>query len=95
MRPSLSSTNSSASAGAANKPAAGGGGGLSGFDDLWASSSGSGSASGANKGGKKTMADLAKEKSGAGVWGTTATGMAQAPPAQGAQGQKKDLFDLL
>lgn len=66
--------------------------GLSGFDDLWSSSSGSSSKAAGS--GKKTMADLAKEQSGQGVWGSSSTA---AKPANGASngGQKKDLFDLL
>ncbi|CAO1619893.1 unnamed protein product [Parajaminaea phylloscopi] len=68
--------------------------GLSGFDDLWSSSSGSANKSSASSG-KKTMADLAKEQSGQGVWGASAGLGKAAGSASGSGSQKKDLFDLL
>lgn len=67
--------------------------GLSGFDDLWSSSSGS-SNKAANSG-KKTMADLAKEQSGEGVWGASPSAKTQNASSAGGSGQRKDLFDLL
>lgn len=96
LRPTMQSASSSASLPASQQPARPStsskpapSSGLSGFDDLWASSAGSKSGSSAAGSGKKTMADLAKEKSGAGVWG----GGASSAGAQ--QQQKKDVFDFL
>ncbi|PWN23665.1 ENTH-domain-containing protein [Microstroma glucosiphilum] len=103
LRPTMQTASSSASLPAAqatlpsqqgarpstsSKPATSSG--LSGFDDLWASSAGSSKRSAAGNG-KKTMADLAKEKTGAGVWG----GGASSGGAQQQQQQKKDVFDFL
>ncbi|PWN30423.1 ENTH-domain-containing protein [Jaminaea rosea] len=86
-----SSTASSAtSASTASKPS----GGLSGFDDLW-SSSNSGSSTRAGATGKKTMADLAKEQSGMGVWGGGGSKPPMGGQAGGASQKKQDLFDLL
>ncbi|CAO1615395.1 unnamed protein product [Jaminaea pallidilutea] len=97
-RPSATNTSANKPTAPGSKPGASSG--LSGFDDLWSSSSGSGGGGASNKAGmgKKTMADLAKEHSGKGVWASSTPG-APASSAQGGSsgGQKKqqDLFDLL
>lgn len=85
-RPSMSSNNSTASASTATKSTTASSG-LGGFDDLWAASSGSAAKKDAGNG-KKTMADLAKERSGAGVWGAGGSNAQQAS-------SKKDPFDFL
>ncbi|KAE8222736.1 hypothetical protein CF319_g4118 [Tilletia indica] len=93
---------SSSTTSSAAKPA-----GIGGFDDLWSSAAPkSSSGSGAMGGGaapKKTMADLAKDKSAAGLFASPSGGggagsngngnKGMAAPSMG--GKKPDLFDLL
>ncbi|KAL9935626.1 hypothetical protein V8E36_005203 [Tilletia maclaganii] len=95
----------------ASKPASSsssssGGGGLGGFDDLWSSAAPKASSSNSAAGGsgaqpKKTMADLAKDRSAAGLFAAPAApynqggGSASYGSKAGAGGKKPDLFDLL